>query len=238
MTSKMNPIRTTLLILSFSLTTTLFSAEPTEAPEVKRISETIYQLGDIHFDQTTREIWFPAEINLNDQTLLEFALVHEKGKTHESLLSTKTSPTQLNIVFKLLSYGESEELFEIVDKGELTGKFPEVSEEQKAASRFNISVEWEKDKKKQSASLNDWIMNLTTKEPMSVEAWINHGSYMIEKNFHAETEGSFFAIYKERGALMSYSGAGNDNDENWTAIPDRLPPVGTPLTLRIKPIKP
>ena len=91
-------------------------------PKVEDLGDGKYRLGLLSFDENTRRISFPGEVNLDDG-LLEFAIVNEKGKIHESLLITQASPINLNIVLKLLRYQTSPELFKILNEDyELTDK--------------------------------------------------------------------------------------------------------------------
>jgi hypothetical protein len=81
--------------------------------EVRKIDEDQHIVGGITFRKSTREISFDAQVNQTGG-LIEFLLVTEKGKIHESLFSCTISPTDLNLAFKLLGYPTSPELFEIV----------------------------------------------------------------------------------------------------------------------------
>ena len=44
------------------------------------------QIGEVIFNRKTREIRFPAAVNMAGGELLEFAIVHANGKVHEALL--------------------------------------------------------------------------------------------------------------------------------------------------------
>lgn len=228
-----------LLTLSFFLIGSLWAEEPAAtdpASALRDLGEGRYELGLVSFDENTRHLSFPAEMNLVEG-VLEYAIVHEKGKIHESLLMTKASPLHLNIVLKLLRYQESPELFEILDENyESTGKFPEVSEERKTASRLQVLVKWELDGKKEEASLNDLIYHTTTEKAMEPAPWIYQGSYMHENAFKAETSGDLAAIYITRSSLINFSGEDNTTDEPWIPNLKRVPPIGTPVTITITPI--
>ena len=65
-------------------------------PTVEKIDATHYRIGEVTFDQTTREIRIPAEVNMTEG-LLEFLLVHKDGKVHESLFKTGINATHLNV---------------------------------------------------------------------------------------------------------------------------------------------
>ena len=110
-------------------------------PNVEQIDETKFRIGKITFDKKTREIRVPTRVNMVDG-LLEFLLVHQNGKVHESLLVTDASATNLNLAFTLLRYKPSRELYALTaDTGGLSNEFPEVDAETKRAARFDIDVE-------------------------------------------------------------------------------------------------
>lgn len=211
-------------------------AEEAPKSEVTELGDGQYSLGLVKFDENTRRITFPAEIN-QVEGVLEFAIVHEKGKIHESLLMTLASPLHLNIALKLLRYQSSPELFPILDENyESTGKFPEIPEAQKTASRVQVLVSWEKDGKKEEVSLNDLIYHTTTEKAMEPAPWIYQGSYMHNNAFKAETSGDLAAIYITRSSLINFSGKDNETDEPWTPNQKVIPPMGTKVMVTIAPL--
>ncbi len=71
------------------------------ADKVKRIQKGIYRVGEVTVDARLRVAAFPAKVN-QIIGLIEYALVTEQGKTHESFLSTKIKPSDLHIALLLL----------------------------------------------------------------------------------------------------------------------------------------
>ena len=55
---------------------------------LKKVAPGILELGGIQLDTIKHEVRFEAEIN-QIKNIVEYAIVHENGKTHESLLRTK-----------------------------------------------------------------------------------------------------------------------------------------------------
>ena len=207
-----------------------------EKPEVVDLGDGKYKLGLVNFDENTRRISFPAEFN-QSEGILEFAIVHENGKIHEALLTTKASAFNLNVALKLLRYQSSPELFPILDENyESTGKYPEVPEAQKTASRLQVLVSWEVDGKKEEASLNDLIYNTTKESAMAPAPWIYQGSYIHENTFKAEVSGDLAAIFITRSSLINFSGEDNDIDEPWIPNQKRMPPLTTPATITFAPL--
>jgi hypothetical protein len=207
-------------------------------PTVERIDETRFRIGDVTFDQKTREIRFPAAVNMTEG-LLEFLVVHENGKIHEALFHTRISPTHLNLAFKLLRYPPSDELYALPnEKGGLSSDFPEVSEDVRAGARVNIQVEWQDAGKTRKVSVNEWIQHAVKGDAMPPEPWVYGGSRIYDGKYVPETTGDIAAIYITGSALINYPGEDNRDDTVWLSFPKRVPPEGTRVTLIITPHQP
>ena len=210
------------------------TAEPVK-PTVKKLDATRYQIGEVVFDEKTREIRFPAKVNMTEG-LLEYLVVHVNGKVHESLLSTEISPTHLNLAFTLLRYLPSRELYRLPNEtGGTSDKFEEVSAEVKAASRVNIEIEWMVDGKIRRFPVNELIQNDLKATAMPAGPWVYGASDFHEGKFVAETTGDIAAIFLSQAALLNYPGVDFDNDDVWTPFPKRIPAEGTNVTVIIAP---
>ena len=75
----------------------------TGLPPIEKISEFKFKFGGIILDQQSRSLEFNATSNQRNG-LIEYALVHESGKTHESLFRTKVRPQILHACFLLLKH--------------------------------------------------------------------------------------------------------------------------------------
>lgn len=204
-------------------------------PSVKKLDATRYQIGEVLFDQKTREIRFPTQVNMTEG-LLEFLVVHQNGKVHESLLSTDVSPTQLNLAFSLLRYSPSKELYPLPNAtGGTSDKYPEVPASVKAAARVTIEVEWSDGGKIRRVPVNEWIQHAVKTTAMPAGPWIYGGSDFHEGKFVAETAGDIVAIFLSMAALVNYPGEDYEDDTVWTPFPKRVPPEGTKVTVIIAP---
>src|SRR5262245_52105805 len=83
------------------LTRTEAEATLQKALQVRQVSSNLFAIGDVTFDRQQRTVSIPARINLRD-TVIEYALVHTAGKTHESLLATDVNPEQVHLACLLL----------------------------------------------------------------------------------------------------------------------------------------
>jgi len=201
---------------------------------VKQIDKDNFKIGEVKLNKKTKEITFPAEIG-NPQDIIEYLLVSQHGKIHESLLTTKIRPLHLNIAFKLLSYTESKELFRILgDDFMMTDKYHQETADTKKAARFNIFISWKKDGTEHSYHINELIFNDTTQKHAEIQPYIYGGSYLRQGKFQADLTGDIVAIFTDRGAVANFSNKGNDDDTIWFANTERLPDADTKLTITLK----
>jgi hypothetical protein len=206
-------------------------------PKIEQLDEHRYRIGEVTFDKQTREIRFPALVNMREG-FLEFLIVHEHGAVHESLFRTSVSPTHINLALTLLRYKPSKEFYRILDeKGRLTDEYYDVPEDTKRAARIEIFVEFEKDGETKRLSANDWVRHETTAKSMPPSDWVYGGSDFYKGNFIPEGNGQIAAIYITDTALINYPGKDNTNDDVWTVMTERVPDLETEVTLIIAPKK-
>ena len=204
-------------------------------PVVEKTGKSEYRVGLVTFDQSTREIRIPTVVNMTEG-LLEYLVVHQNGKVHESLLTTEASPTHINLAFTLLRYKASRELYLLPNStGGLSDKFPEVSEEVKAGSRVDLEVEWKEDGKTRRLPINEWIQHAVKTTAMPSGPWVYGGSEFYDGKFVPETTGDIAAIFITLSSLINYPGEDNRDDTVWLPFPKRVPAEGTHVTLIFSP---
>ncbi len=206
-------------------------------PSVKKLDESRYQIGEVIFDKKTREIRFSATLNMAEG-LLEYLIVHQNGKIHESLLITEISPTHLNLAFTLLSYPPSQELYPLPSEtGGASDKYPEVPEEIKKAARVTIDLEWEKDGKTVRVSANDCIQHNVKTTSMPPGPWVYGGSIVSDGQYTPEICGDIVSMLIAPSAILHYPGEDRMDDTIWTPFTKRLPDEGTKVTVIISPFQ-
>ena len=209
------------------------SVDPAKTP-VEQLDAFRYRIGEVTLDQRSREIRFPAQVNMS-QGLLEYLVVLAKGKVHEALLVTSISPTHLNLAFTLLRYPASHELFALKDaSGRRPNKLPAVPAAVKSAARIAIEVEWNDHDQTRRLPVNEWIQHIVTTTAMKPGPWLYTGSDFRQGKFIPELTGDLGAIMIDPGALTNYPGPDN-GDNVWFAFPKRVPPEATPVTVIITP---
>lgn len=204
--------------------------------KLKKISGTEYELDGIHINAQTREIRIPAQVNLK-KAPVEYMLVHETGKTHESVLSTAVSPTSIQVALLLANYTPaSEGILEQVPESERPKSWKITAPARPHGNRVVATVEWKDSGQIKRQPLSQWYQNADTrKPPPDVESWVFNGSYIDERGFLAQHDGSIISTWLDQGAILNSPAKGNWQDELWISLPANIPAEGTPVTLILTP---
>jgi len=198
-----------------------------QMPPIEKLGGGKYRLGEIFIDKTERSISFPAQVNM-DKGLLEYLLVQNKGKTHESLLRTRIDPHNLQIAFMLLGYEGTDQRLSM-----------QGAPETPKGERINITVMAPVAGKTVFIGADQWL-SIKDGEKMKNTGsmnWVFCGSYVDYGRFMAQESGSIIAIYHDPVALIDNASPGGESDKVWFVKEGSVPPVGTQVTVTISPAK-
>lgn len=181
----------------------------------------------IQIDKEKRTVTFPAEINMTDG-MLEYLIVTEAGKTHESLLSTKIQPYDIQVAMLLLGIepaGKSDsEPPEFMNKDYLSAA-PDLK-----GVKISLFLAWEGHR----VRAEDLVWNLDKKTAMTQGPWTYNGSEMYSGKFLAQVDGSIAALVRDSSALMNNPRPGNDDNQIWEVYSKATPPAGTAVDVIIE----
>lgn len=188
----------------------------------KRVGEGIFELGKVQIDQNRRTVSFPASVNMNEG-LLEYLLVNNGGKIHESFLRTETEPYHIHVAALLLQGPPK-------TNQPSTGKrLPRLTGDKAA-----IWLEWAAAGKTNRVRPEETVWNMLTKAKMKRTDWIYNGSRVVDGSFFAQAEGSIIAIIGDEAALMNNLLPERENDKIWLVNTNVAPAVETPVTVTIQ----
>ncbi|UFS69557.1 YdjY domain-containing protein [Geomonas sp. RF6] len=195
--------------------------EVTTIPPVEKVAPGRYRLGAVEIDKRGGTLTFPAEVNM-DKGLLEYLLVHSKGKTHESLLRTKVEPYTLQLACLLLGL-----------EGTSAPLAAQGAPERPTGEEVEIFLSSEERKSQPS---EEWMINLVNgaKKPVPPMTWIFTGSMVVNGRFAAEADGSMVAVYHDPVAIIDNASKGGETDKMWYVKEGAVPPPGTPVTVVIR----
>lgn len=206
---------------------------------LKKTGPAEYELDGIRINAASRELRLPARVELR-QAPIEYLLVHETGKTHETVLTTAVSPTALQVALLLANHqAATEGLLAKVPEAERPKIWKEEPPATPGGNQVSIDVEWQEQGQTRRARLADWVQNADTRQPPpDLQHWIFNGSYIDERGFIAQHEGSIVAVWLDRGAIFNSPAEGNWDDQRWISLPKNIPAEGTEVTVVIRPAKP
>lgn len=206
---------------------------------LKKLSASEYELDGIKINATTREVRIPTKVELQ-KAPLEYLLVHETGKTHETVLTTAINPMAIQVALLLANYQPATEgMLAKVPEKERPTVWKEEPPKTPGGNRLKIDVEWKEGDKVKKAPLVDFVQfGDTGKPPVDLTYWIFNGSFLDERGFVGEHEGSVIALWLDRAALINSPAEGAWRDDLWISLPKNIPEIGTPVTLIISPTQP
>jgi len=192
-------------------------------PPVKMVSPGVYEMGGIRIIKNENRIEFPAEVNM-DKGLLEYVLVGNSGKVHESLLRTAISPYALQISLLLLG---------------VEGSMKPLGEQGQAAmpegDRVAILVSRQDKGAEKKVPVEQWIAGGV--QPAGTMPWVFTGSTVMNGVFMAQSEKSIVALFHDPVALIDHQLTEGASDDIWHVDSAAVPPVGTKVTVVIEKIK-
>ncbi|GAA5495181.1 hypothetical protein Rhal01_01356 [Rubritalea halochordaticola] len=210
---------------------------------VKKLGEGRYSLGDVEFDIQKKEIVIPAEVNM-PKGLVEYVLVHDEGKVHESIFTTVASAKNVHVAMLLLG---------------MKGKDGAVR-----GVPMEVILEWKgKDGSDKRSNLLELLELGSGDSRKSNEAKLPENTWrycgdVVDRSgpVNLEYEGSLIALMKDPAALVNNvwikqdpqnnSSGGQAADENQEGQPkphmhgnqsakkDLLPNKGTPVRIKLK----
>lgn len=161
------------------------------------------QIGTVRLNKRERTVSFPAKVAEKERAL-EYALVHETGKIHESLLSTSAAVQDVHVAVLLL---------------EANGESP------------RIELRWRKHGGEARVALHELI---GMKEGKLDGGWRYNGSDFLHGGFAAAAEGSLVALMNDPAALVNHPAAGAlMRDDVFFALRTKLPPEGVQVTVQL-----
>lgn len=205
---------------------------------LKEVAPGKFTLGEIQIDAASREIRLPCVV-VHREVQLEYILVHETGKEHETLLTTSIQPMDLQVAMLLAHYSPgSKGLFDRLPSGQ-PKSFEEAAPPKPDSHRLKIQAEWVQKGELVSVPLSSWVRRAEEKSaPEDLTEWLFTGSRITNQGFVADVEGSFIALYADRNAIVNSPAFGNHRDDIWSAMTEVIPPEKTAVTLVIRPAIP
>jgi len=205
----------------------------TNAVGLREVAPGILDYHGVRLDKKNHRVSFDATVNQREG-LIEYLLVNDKGKVHESLLATKIAPHDIHLALLLVGLKENKKsnLDEPLPPSAIDSAYLQSAPKIKGAP-VRISLAWTQDGKKQEAPAENWIFNLHANALMTPGPWTYNGSLVEDGQFLADSELSIVAVITDPTALANNPRDGYDDDQIWQIQDKIVPAMDTPIEVTI-----
>jgi len=176
-------------------------------------------LGQVRLDPKGRSLRFPVSINQRSG-LVEYALVTDEGKTHESVFRTDAEPTHIHLGLLLLGGTPS-----------YARRLPASLSQQLPGEPVLIEIAWTEGGVEIVKPLGEFIVTTNNAATLVPEPWVYNGSVMNGNRLAAQTGGSIVSLRLDSGALINNPRPGRGNDELHRANSQAFP--GDPTSFQM-----
>ena len=200
------------------------AAADVQLAKPKQISENTYQLGNVIFDISKREVTVPGEINIvSGEANIEFFACGKLGKTHESILIVDAEPIYILTALGVLDFMPGMNLTVEGDPRKPTG------------APVDIWVEWNQGAEVISRRARELVWNAFTEQPMQETLWVFTGGRLKNNQFTAQLFHNIIAVYRDPDSLFNHPLPTGTDDRTYRVNTDVIPPKGTKIKLIIRP---
>ena len=187
-----------------------------------------YDFGGVLIDRKKTTISFDAKCN-QTSGLVEYALVHQGGKIHESLFQTHIPPRWIHACLLLL---KAKPYLDFFDANITLESKKEVIETQ--GCKLDILVIWDHEGESKTLDVASMVYNQISARTLDARPFIFTGSRTFHGVYMAERDGSILAIYHDINAVINSVDIESESDDSWVAIHSSMPPLDQKVRFQIK----
>ena len=191
---------------------------------VKKISDDVYQIGNVIADVNKREVTLTGEVNIvSRDTIIEFFACGKLGKTHESMLMLDAEPLHIQLALLRLDMDAG---MNLTVQGD-----PHTPEGDPA----EIWVTWERSGETVRHRAEELVWNVLKDHPMQETHWVFTGGRIINNQFTPQLFHNVIATYRDPDSLFNHPLPGGKDDRTYHVNTNLLPPKGTKVKVIIHP---
>jgi hypothetical protein len=178
--------------------------------------------GKVHIDARKRSLRFPVSINQRNG-LVEYAVVTEQGKTHESVFRTDAEPIHIHLGLLLLGATPA-----------YVRELPIDPSQKLPGESVHIEITWTEGGVECSKPLGDFVVTTNNAATLTPGPWVYNGSVLTDYGLAAQGGGSIVSLWLDPGALINNPRPGRGDDELHHANPRAFPTEPTELEMIIR----
>jgi hypothetical protein len=227
-------IAATVLSIAIGFITALHAEDDvpaTNALSAFEVNGQGFRFGMARVDPAARTVTFPARVNMTNG-LIEYAVVTDYGKSHESLFITAVRPIDVQSALLVLNAKAAGTNAVLQSSGPLP-----------RPSRVAIHVAWTHNGRPVRTALHELLRLIAdpdgeTTMPFPAGPWLFNGSYISAEGFAAHYEGSILSLIRDPTAIVNNPHPDRDDDEVHVPATDHLPPLASEVAIVLEVIEP
>jgi hypothetical protein len=196
------------------------SATATNTP-ANTVAVHTLELGAVRIDKERRTVSFPVMINQRTG-VVEYAVVTTSGKTHESVFRTEAQPAHIHLAMLLLGV-----------KPASTNVFSANLSIPPPGEPVTVEVSWRNGRGEIRSALEEFIVAGNDHHTFPKGPWIYNGSYLAQRTFLAQRDGSIISVHIDPDALINNPRPGRENDDLHSVNSAALPAEDLPLKITL-----
>jgi hypothetical protein len=170
------------------------------------------ELGKVIINATDRTLRFPVAINQREG-LVEYMLVTQEGKTHESVFKTDAKALHIHLGLLLLG-GKPVYVTQLSSDPNIIPP----------GDPIEIELTWNENGESRTRRLGTFVVTRNNSETLSHGPWHYNGSIVTREGILAESVGSIISLRLDAEAILNNPRPGRLNDDlhyvNTTALPE------------------
>ncbi len=202
-----------------------------EIQNAERIGEHRYRIGQVVVDTAAKVVRVPCRVNMR-RGMIEFLAVASEGKLHESVLLARAEPLHIHLALLLLGLDPGRGAQYHGDLAAPSGPGVEARVEWPSGPNGG---EGSAAVRSHSAHLEEFAWDIPARRPMPAVAWLFTGAAPPGVGQRTEEERSVVATYRDPGAVLTNPLPTGADDTVYKVNERLVPPVGTPVTLLLRP---
>ena len=186
------------------------------------INQRAPDLGKVRIDPSDRSLRFPVSINQRTGPV-EYAVVTNEGKTHESVFRTDAEPTHIHLGLLLLGATPA-----------YARELPTDPSQKLPGEPVLIEIAWTEGGVELIKPLGAFIVTTNNAATLSPGPWVYNGSVLTGSRLAAQMGGSIVSLWLDPRALINNPRPGRENDELHHANPQAFPADPTQLQMVVR----
>ncbi len=230
-------------------------SKPAAAPTTEQVIAGFNKESkNIRIDAKNHWVEFDAKVCLRDAPMLESLVCTPMTREHESILVSESKPSQIHLALLLLGLepGAPRSIRWVGPEKDQPVAVPAKGPEVELFFIFKTKVKTgepgaEKEVEKEvEMPANEWLIDAKTKKESVNDRWLFTGSRMIKDinggmTYMADGEGNIASLVHFGDEVLAphskKTKENNSEGEDLICNTPKIPEVGTPIKVRIKPVK-